>query len=299
MVLALLRQDSRVAAYGLSAFYRHLGISRQGAHQLAKRTVSKGLLLSQLEALVVAYRRDKDSRAGSRSLFYNLNIKSRFGIGVNKFERLLREAGLLLSPLNKRVVTTQSCLQSWNYENLISGLSINGIEQVVVGDLTYLDLDIERYYLFMLTDAYSNEIVGHRLSKRCRADEALCALNVFLGTGNEARRLVGCIHHTDGGTQYFSHLYQTRLKSGGLRISVADNCLQNGLAEQKNGLIKNHFLETVDWRIVDDKVAKMAELIYRHNYERKQEKLGWMTPWEYGQAQRLRANPVVKVLHKW
>ncbi|MBK8748648.1 MAG: hypothetical protein IPM04_12515 [Saprospiraceae bacterium] len=38
----------------------------------------------------------KDANAGSRTLYYNLNIKEQYNIGVNKFEKLMSDYGLIL-----------------------------------------------------------------------------------------------------------------------------------------------------------------------------------------------------------
>src|SRR5690606_15978156 len=119
--------------------------AKQPSHNIAisRQGFSKAVLLyrkekEMMEALVPAvrsYRLKVDRRAGSRSLFHNLGIKSRYGIGTNKFEGMLSRYGLTLPALRTRVVTTKSSLQSWNYPSLVNGLSLNGTNQLVVGDL--------------------------------------------------------------------------------------------------------------------------------------------------------------------
>lgn len=54
--------------------------------------------------------------------------------------------------------------------------------------------------------------------------------------------IFGCIHHTDGGSQYKAHIYKKMLNKLKMKQSIAENCLQNGMAEQLNGLIKNGYL---------------------------------------------------------
>jgi transposase InsO family protein len=236
--------------------------------------------MADIDALVVAYRRTKDRRAGSRSLYYNLEIKTLFGLGVNRFERLMAEAGLTLAPLRLNVITTVSCYQSWQYNNLANGLAINDINKIVVGDITYLFVGRERYYLFCLTDVYSSRIVGIHISERIRSRDAHHALDAWIQLRGAAA-IRGCIHHTDGGGQYFSRTYIRSLVACEIAISTARNCLQNGYAEQRNGLLKHHLLPTRNLSKPQLIRTELAEAIRFYNEERKQAGLGWRSPVEY------------------
>ena len=73
----------------MSRFYDFIGISKQGFYKAKKRFDAYQLMVEQIKPMVLAYRRKKDARAGSRSLYYNLGIKNRFDIGVTKFEQIL------------------------------------------------------------------------------------------------------------------------------------------------------------------------------------------------------------------
>jgi transposase InsO family protein len=268
----------RQGAHGVAmeGFYRYVGISRQGFSKMAKRHHEREIMVGEIEGLVKTYRRDKDRRAGSRSLFNNLDIKSRYGIGATKFEQLMSGHGLSLSPLRVRVVTTKSSMQSWNYSNLINGLTISDISQVVVGDLTYVQLAGQRYYLFCLTDLYSARIVGYQFGCNMRAEDAKKALDMWIRLRG-LKNLNGCIHHTDGGSQYFSGAYLGRLAKINAQASCAENCLMNGHAEQRNGLIKHHLVPTI--KLGRGKVDKeIKRIMHVYNHERKQERLGWLSP---------------------
>lgn len=226
----------------------------------------------------MAYRQ-KDKRAGSLSLYHNLSIKSTYNLGINKFCGILRELDLTLSPLKVRIITTKGCLCSRVYKNLLNGLIINNYGKVVVGDLTYVLVNNLRFYIFSLFDVYSARMLGIWGSDRMRAQEAFEAMQqwINLRTPKGVRQT---IHHTDGGSQYFSNLYLKHLKKLKVQISVAANCLQNGYAEQRNGLIKHHLLNYQYWN-VNSFQKELKEIAHFYNYERKQEGLGWRTPVAY------------------
>ena len=264
----------------MECFYRHVGISRQGFSKKAKRYNQREIMVGEIETLVKAYRSKKDRRAGSRSLFNNLDIKSSYQIGVNKFEQLMSAHGLSLLPLRVRVVTTRSSMQSWNYTNLVNGLTIRDINQVVAGDLTYVWLAGQRYYFFCLTDLYSARIVGYHIGCNMRAEDAKKALDMWIRLRKQ-KNLKGCIHHTDGGSQYFSDLYLSGLGRIKAQVSCAENCLMNGYAEQRNGLIKHHLLPTIQLGWEKELGKEIKRIMHVYNYERKQERLGWLSPVEF------------------
>lgn len=264
----------------MEKFYHYVGISRQGFQQGLQVYESERTIMGEIEKKVAAYRFKKDRRAGSRSLYYNLNIKDEYGLGVNKFERLMSTYNLTIAPMRVRVVTTQSCLQSWNYPNLAEGMEIDGINQLVVGDLTYISMGRYRYFLFGLTDVYSSRLVGYKLHTRMRAIEAKAAFDMWIELRGK-ENVNGCIHHTDGGRQYFSTIYMQAMDDANLKVSVARNCLQNGYAEQRNGLIKHHLLPTVNSNIGVGLTRDINQIMYFYNHERKQEALGWRSPAEY------------------
>lgn len=265
----------------MERFYEHVGLSRQGYFQALARHERQEQMMVDIKLQIKGYRKGKDSRAGSRSMYYNLGIKQAHKLGVNKFERLVSAYGLSLKPLRIRVVTTRSAKRSWNYSDLSKGLTVSGINEVVVGDLTYVNYGSERYYLFCLTEVYSARIVGWSWSTRMRAEDALVALMMWKQLRGP-RAIRGCIHHTDGGSQYFSDLYLGVMGDLKLKISVARNCLDNGFAEQRNGLLKHHLLPVLPADLVGPSLTQeVSRIIDNYNHERKQEKLGWRSPEEY------------------
>jgi transposase InsO family protein len=279
----------------MSMFYNYLNTTRQSFFQAKIRIENQHDMMEQIGNLVRDYRKFKDRRAGSRSLYQNLNIKKVFNIGVTRFEELMAEYSMTLTPLRTKVVTTKSSMQSWNYPNLVAGLSINNINQVVAGDLTYLAIDGRRYLLFCLTDIYSARIVGYHLGRSMRAEDAKQALDRWIRLRRH-KNLTGCIHHTDGGSQYFSELYLTVLNQFNIKISCADNCLENGYAEQRNGLIKHHLIPTLK-DLSEDKIAhEFHKIITFYNSERKQEALGWLSPIAFEKkVQLMGTTPVKKI----
>lgn len=295
-LLQIIRQgEHRIA---MEKFYGYTGITRQGFFQAVYRQQEEQSLISRIIKLVQNYRQKKDRRAGSRSLYYNLDVKTKFNIGVNKFEQLMSANGLSLVPLRIRVVTTKSSMQSWNYPNLINGLSVEDINNVVVGDLTYVYFEGQRFFLFCLTDLYSARIVGYQMGPHMRAIDAKKALDMWVRL-RKKKNVKGCIHHTDGGSQYFSELYLTELKRLNIEVSCAENCLMNGYAEQRNGLLKHHLIPTMKGSWERELNSEIKRIIRVYNNERKQKALGWLSPVEFEKKILGVANKPKHLLYKF
>jgi transposase InsO family protein len=267
-------------AVQMESYYRYVGVSRQAVHKGMAAQKKKEESMDKMKHQITEYRMHKDRRAGSRSLYYNLGIKEEYNIGVTKFEKLLSANGLTLSPLHVRIITTRSVLSSRSYPNLTDGLEVMDINQLVVGDLTYIGYGKHRMYLFCLTDVYSGHIVGRCVSARMRSIEAEAAFERWVSLrGKEAVK--GCIHHTDGGAQYFSAAYINAVRTLGIKISVATNCIENGYAEQRNGYIKHHLLPTIGSCTQAEFVKELERIIDSSNSDRKQARLKWRSPIEY------------------
>lgn len=281
MILQIIKiADFRLPTVSMEAIYTYTSTSRQWLAQRMKAEEEEKRMMAAIKELVEKHRMHKDRRAGSRNLYYMLGIRVLFGIGISKFEQLMSQYGLSLMPLRTRVVTTKSDKQSWNHEDKANGLIVNNINQLIVGDLTYVYLGGKLYYLFCLIDIYSARIVGYHLSDRMRAVDAVKALEMCIKLRGKAK-LSKCFHHTDGGTQYFSTLYLTVIADCQMVSSCAKSCLQNGYAEQRNSLLKNHLLPTLKQVDLQGINQELKKIFYFYNHERKQEALGWRSPVEY------------------
>ena len=252
-------------------------ITRQGYHQSLLRSKNTSNKFEQIRPLIMDYRATKNAYSGSETLFYNLDVKDKINVGVNKFAKMMVAADLVLKVVRTKIVTTRTSSRSSMYTNKLNGLKINGINQVVVGDLTYVYIDNRLYYLFTLFDLYSGNMVGAHGGSRMRGLEAVKALDQLIALRGK-KVLTDCIHHTDGGSQYFSNIYLNTNKM--MTKSVAKTCLENGYAEQRNGLIKAHFMPLINGRNEANFQKGIAHIKDLYNSTR-QKHLGWLSPLEF------------------
>jgi putative transposase len=240
----------------MESLYKELGITRQAIWQYNRRELGNKVIVNEVIDLVKKQRK-KHPKMGSRILFHTItNVEGReLKIGINKFEKIVSEAGLTAGKYKIRSPKTSDGLGRNNYPNLTKGLVLSNINQLVVGDITYYQLEDRFYYIFTLKDVYSQRILGLLPAITMESKNANeCLESAITLRGQE--QLMGCIHHTDNGSQYNANSYIKRLQENGMQISRADNCQENGSAEQLNHIIKNMYLD--EWKINTFKELKKA-----------------------------------------
>ena len=160
---------------------------------------------SAIQGIAVAHRR----RYGYRRITAELR---RRGLLVNhkRVARLMREDNLLAVQPRAFVVTTDAD-HAWEVAlNLASRLTLTGINQLWVADITYIRLKGEFVYLAVMLDAYSRMVVGWALARTLAARLPLAALAHALA---ERHPPPGLVHHSDRGVQYASEAYVTMLRT--------------------------------------------------------------------------------------
>ena len=141
------------------------------------------------------------------------------GIRVSRkrVARLMREAGLKarVASLYRANPGTHAFFTS--IPNRIRKLELSALNQVWVGDITYLKLARVWRYLAVVMDRYSRRIVGWCLGLHKDAKLTVCALNRALLTRRPGE---GLIFHSDRGIEYAAFEFRTRLAAQGIVQSM-------------------------------------------------------------------------------
>lgn len=227
----------------LSRSCRLFGISRQSIYQAEARTHKRADELQLVKQLVQQVRMDMP-RLGTRKLYHVLKHRfEQYGIkmGRDALFTLLRAERMLVTPRKSYTTTTHSRHWLHKYPNLLKDLEIDGAEQVLVSDITFIRTHKGMHYLSLVTDAFSRKIMGYQLSDDLSAESVVKALKMAIRNRQLGSSL---IHHSDRGHQYCSALYQSLLRKANIQPSMTEgyDCYQNALAERVNGILKDEFL---------------------------------------------------------
>jgi transposase InsO family protein len=168
-----------------------------------------------------------------------LKLKER-GFGRDKLEDLLLHGGFrILYPPN--YTKTTHSVRVNRFGNLIEGLVVTGINQVVQTDITYFWMNRQFAYMVFIIDVYSRLIVGYHAGLNLEAKANLKALDMMIKLRGE-QNLNGLIHHSDKGSQYHCIEYLQKLKLCNIQISMCDVAWQNAYTERINRTIKHEYL---------------------------------------------------------
>jgi putative transposase len=203
-------------------------------------------------------------------------------VGICRIKRIRKKLGLRCKQKRKFRATTDS-----NHGLPVAGnilkqqFKVYKPDTVWVSDITYVPTDEGWLYLAGHKDLFNSEIVGYamgeRLSRNLVSQSLLMAVN--------ARRPgKGLLHHSDRGSQYCSHEYQSLLRQFGLEASMSQsgNCFDNAPMESFWGILKqeliHHHHYKSRWEAMQD-ISEYIEVFY--NRQRLQPGLGFLSPVAY------------------
>lgn len=267
-----IREMCETAAVSRASYYRSWRKREPKQEELALRDAIQRLAL-------------KDRHCGYRRI---REFLKRDGWVVNhkRILRLMREDNLLSIRRQRFVVTTDS-EHSWRiYPNLARSMVVTAINQLWVGDITYVRLQQEFVYLAVLLDVYSRRVIGWSLSRQLNSGFVKEALEMAL---NQRRPAAGLVHHSDRGVQYARADYVKQLEAHGITISMSrpGNPYDNAWAESFMKTLKVEEVDGRRYRNFDHAKSCIGTFIEEiYNQQRLHSALAYRSPVEFESAKR-------------
>jgi putative transposase len=258
-------------------------VSRAGFYRYLQQTTPEQadlLLRARLQELAVAHHRLR----GYRMLTALLRREGRV-VNHKRVLRLMREDNLLSLRRMRYVFTTDS-RHNWPiYPNLARHVTLTGLNQLWVADITFIRLRSEFIYLAVVLDAYSRRVIGWDLGRTLQAELAIRALHMALSERNwKAEEL---IHHSDQGVQYASSGYTQILDQAEIQISMSrrGNPYDNARAERFMRTLKEEEVHGTEYQDLEDARGRIGEFLEQvYNRQRLHSALRYLTPEEFEQA---------------
>ena len=157
--------------------------------------------------------------------------------GVNRVHRLMKANGLK-SQRGYRKPRSYAGTPSVVAANILARqFNPNQPNQFWVTDITYIRTHEGWLYLAVVIDLFSRLVVGWSMKSRITTDLVLDALLMALLRRNPKNKV---LVHSDQGSQYTSHEWQTFLKHHNLESNMSrrGNCHDNAVAESFFQLLK-------------------------------------------------------------
>lgn len=270
------------ASYPITVLCRTLGVARSGYYAWLSRPAS-----ARQQADLVLTKQIRAIHANSRQTYGSPRVHAALqqqgaGCSRKRVARLMRQAGLVGCRLRRRTRTTRAEPAHQPAPNLVARrFTVAGIDQLWVGDITYVPTWEGWLYLAVLIDACSRRVVGWAMAEHLGGELTRDALAMALARRRPVTELV---HHSDRGSQYTATAYQALLARHGISASMsrAGDCYDNALAESFIATLKTELVDRQPWptrRAARHAIFDWIEGFY--NRRRLHSALGYESPADF------------------
>jgi len=140
-----------------------------------------------------------------------------YGYSENRIARIMQENQIVARSATLYHANPGTHAFFTQIPNRIRKLDINQVDQVWVGDITYLRVGKKWRYLAVVMDLFSRRIIGWSLGKNRKVSLTLAALNHALKNRKPG---AGVIYHSDRGIEYAGKNFRKRLTNKGFIQSM-------------------------------------------------------------------------------
>lgn len=211
--------------------------------------------------------------------------------GVNRVWRLMNRAGIKAQVGYRSPRAHKGEISIVSPNRLQRQFNPDAPDERWVTDITYIRTHEGWLYLAVVVDLFSRKIIGWSMQSRMTKDIVLNALLMAIWRRNPLKQV---LVHSDQGSQYTSHEWQSFLKSHGLEGSMSrrGNCHDNAVAESFFQLLKCERIKKKIYGTREEARSDIFDYIEMfYNSKRRHGSSNQMSPTEYENQyyQRLRS----------
>jgi putative transposase len=236
---------------------------------------------AQATALIKAIHAEVKGAYGSRRMHRELKGRG-YRIGINRVERLMREAGIRARHKRRYKATTDSKHSMPVAENVLArNFTPDRPNKVWTGDITYIATGEGWLYLAVVIDLFNREVVGWSIKPRMTAEIVTGALSM---AWFRRKPDAGVLFHSDRGSQYASHAMREKLVEYGMTASMSrkGNCWDNAPTESFFNSLKNERVHAARYETRAQAEADLFEYIaVFYNRRRRHSTLGYKSPTQF------------------
>jgi putative transposase len=266
--------------FSIARMVRLLEVSRSGYYAWCRRTPSqRALRHERLEAKVAWFHGESDEVSGSPKILMDLRedgeVISRKTV-AKVMQRLCLKG---VCPKRWKTTTVIDAGDAYPVDAVKRRWDVGALNQVWVGDISYLRTWEGWLYVATVIDAHSRRVIGWAIDEHMRADLVEDALRMAITLRGELPERV--IFHSDRGTQYASKQITTFANENGLTRSMGYTgvCWDNAMAESFFATLKTEFYYRRVWPTKKGARLAVGQWIEdRYNRRRRHASLGQVTP---------------------
>lgn len=270
----------------LKSICKAVGIPRSSYYyylsSIENRKVKEDSDLEKLFFIQKAYNNIPYKRKGSRSL--KLELKNNYELIYNRkcIQRIMRKYNIHcpIKSNNPYKNIWKATKEDRVVPNILKrNFKPGQARKVFLTDITYIKHQGKFSYLSVIIDSQTTEPVAFKLSQSLKENFVLDTLKQL----HKEEFAKDALIHSDQGVHYTSYLFHKAVKDMGLIQSMSrrGNCLDNASCESFFGHLKTE-MDINENSSFDELETAISKYIYYYRYQRYQQNLDSMTPYEYG-----------------
>lgn len=236
---------------------------------------------SQLENLIIIIFKDSRNNYGTRKIQAILK-RQNITVSRRRIARIMAKNGLVSNYTVKQYKVTKTSCNEDNIQNLVDRNFDNREQhEVVVSDLTYVNVNNTWHYICILIDLYAREIIGYAAGKR---KDAKLVYKAFTRVNTGLNKIK--VFHTDRGNEFKNKIIDNLLEVFEIErsLSAKGSPYDNAVAEATFKIFKTEFAFNRKFNSFEDLERELFDYVNWYNNFRIHGILGYMTPVEYKQV---------------
>ncbi len=253
---------------------RVLNIARSLVYYKSKQLVVD----SDLENLIIRIFKESRNNYGTRKIKEKLKNDD-YLISRKRIGYIMKKYGLVSNYTVKQFKIHHSKCNEDKIENVVKReFERDEVLDVVVSDLTYVNVKGKWNYICLMIDLYNREIVGYAAGKNKDANLVYRAFSKIQAPLNRVN-----IFHTDRGNEFKNNLIDDLLHTFKIERSLSKKgCpYDNAVAEATFKIIKTEFAFNKIFESLESLELELFDYVNWFNNERIHGSLGYLTPVEY------------------
>jgi len=255
---------------------RLYGVTRAGFYAWQSRPVSAHReqdrrLATAIRTLFTAHH----ERYGSPRI-HDALTKTGWVVSRRRVARLMRDAGLRAKAVRGYRAKTGVNRFFAQHPNLLRGQTTTGADQIWVGDLTYLAIAGQWFYLAVIMDYHSRRVLGWSLGRRrdTRVTRAL-----FQAAVRRRQPAPGWLFHSDRGVEYLGAVFTACVAAAGcVQSASAHGPGDNARMESFFHSMKAETIRGLVFATVAELRTHLRRYFRYYNHARAHSSLGYCTP---------------------
>ena len=255
------------------------GLSPAGYYAWRKREVSAHAKQDRLLRVAIEKIFDKSHRTyGSPRIQRTLRARGIL-VSERRVARLMRAAGLRARVSGLYRSRAELRRRYTEHRNLLRRREAKRLNEVWVGDVTYLKVDRHWCYLSTVMDQYSRRVLSWSLGRRRTTSLTRGVFNAAY----RARRPNRLIFHSDRGVEYTAPGFRDRMVALGVRQSTTSGGSpgENAHAESFFHSMKADVIHGVEFETDESLRECIRRYVRYYNFERLHSSLNYQPPVEF------------------